>query len=55
MSALPPSCRAALPVLTKVSDEDEDKLHGRQENGELNLRRVPKMVASPEVEQIGPN
>jgi len=42
-------------MMTKVNNEDEAKRYGQQDNGVMNLRKVPNMVAGPEVEQIGPN
>jgi hypothetical protein len=52
---LPANHRAKLPVMAKANKEDEVKRSGQQDDGALNLRNVPNMVASPEVEQIGPN
>jgi len=43
-----------LPMMTKANNEDEAKWCDQQDDGVLNLRKVPNMVASPEVEQIGP-
>jgi hypothetical protein len=38
--------------MAKAHKEDEVKRSGQQDDGVLNLRKVPNMVASP---QIGPN
>jgi hypothetical protein len=44
-----------LPMMAKANNKDEAKWYGQKADGVLNLRKVPNMVASPEVEQIGPN
>jgi hypothetical protein len=50
--ACPASHRAVLPMLAKANNEDEDKTYGKQGDGGLNLRKVPKIVAIPDVETM---
>lgn len=42
-------------MLPKANNEDEAKRSGQQDDGVLNLREVPNMVASPDIEHIVPN
>ena len=56
--ASPARHRAVLLMLAKANNEDEDKTYGQQDDGRFNLRnvpKVPKMAASPDVTQIGPD
>jgi hypothetical protein len=50
--ALPLSHRAVLSMLAQAHNEDEDKGCGQQDDGGLNLRRVPNMAAGPDVETM---
>jgi hypothetical protein len=44
-----------VPMMAKANNEDEAKRNGRTGRRCIESPKVPNMVASPEVEQIGPN